>query len=328
MPYTVEPRDSDIVVDNTILKSVAVCHTQAALQHVLGLTTSEDAKQLLAGQYAHETLAWWLCKRPIEEALGRLKPYKEWCEGKVPEDDPLAYRNVRKIMRSWLKQHPLETWQLIVKPEEVEVPLSAVLLPKEGKRGRVVMVALLDALAKRRTGGRYSVDHKTTRNVNEYFTDEQEDSAQFSGQLWLAAQHDVRLAGIFINAIEFWKVPSSSRRCTQHGTTYEECGLQHLKHKLFCITRTPHEIKTWEVTARGLVQEFLQLREQVKTVEDVRKLPMQGRFTRACRNCSFRDFCRMGRPLGSAKSFLHRPWDPLAHAAQHVAAVEEARAAG
>lgn len=324
MSYVVPIGADDVVVDNTILKSVASCSTQAALLYVLGRTTAEEAKQLLAGQYAHEVLAWWLLGRDDEAALDRLDPYRRWASDKVPADDPLAYANVRKILRNWLKRHPVGSFEVRVEADAIEVPMAAELAVVQGQR--VVMVALLDALGKRRTGGRWSVDHKTTRNVNEWFIDGEEDSSQFTGQLWIAKQHGMLLAGVYINAIEFWKVPGSDRRCASHGTPYSECGLQHLKHRLWPITRSAHEIETWERTAVRLAKRFLVLRARVKTAEDVRTLPMEGRFTRACRNCQFRDWCRMGRPKGAMKSFLHHPWDPIARAAEHVAAVAAGRA--
>jgi hypothetical protein len=329
-------RPTDIIVDNTILASVAACSTQAALRHVLHLTTTADAAPLIAGQYAHEVLAWWLLGVEPAAALRRLDGYRRWAQGKVAADDKLAPGNVHRILEHWMAMRPLATWPLLVESGQVEVPLVGVLgvleagkpvLPREDHDGepRVVMVALLDAIGRRRTGGHYSIDHKTTSNVNDYFKDSQEDSSQFTGQLWLAAENGHTLHGVYVNAVEFWTVPSSSRACKTHGSTYAECGLKHLKHFLFPVTRSTHEIATWPITARQLTRKFLRLRARVASIEDVRTLPMEGRFVRACRNCSFREWCRRGRPASMAQEFVREEWNPLVRAAEMAASVAAVR---
>lgn len=342
-PLDVTPLD--VIVDNTILASTAACSTRTALHYVLGLTTEGEAKALVAGQYVHEVLAWWLMKFPPDVALARLDGYKKWAKAHgIADDDRLAYRNVKRIMQQWMQTRPLNKWPLVVEPTQVEVPLVGVLgfLPdakkptkiavvEKGERRyhkgepRVVMVALLDALGQRRTGGHYSIDHKSTQNVNEYFKDEQEDSSQFTGQLWLAGENGHTLHGIFINAVELWTVPSSSRKCKTHGTLYSECGITHLKHFLFPVNRSEHEIATWPVTARMLATKYLRLRRDVTTIEDVRELPMEGRFTRACRNCAFRKFCKGGRQTFQAKEFVKQEWHPLEHAKELANKAAEAR---
>lgn len=324
----------DVIVDNTILKS-AICSTQVAMHHVLGLSTSEAGKELTAGSAAHEALAWWLCRQPVDKCLERFdEVYKEWSGENVPADDRLAWRPLRRILANWFAKHPLEKWQFVVKPEEVEVPMVAELgvivddtrvrervQPKgqqAGETGSLVMVALLDAVGKMRTGGRWSIDHKTTGNTGDWFKDDQETSSQFTGQMWLARKLGIRLSGVYINAVHFKAIPGSDRRCSTHGTTYKECGLGHLEHTLFPVTRTEAEIDAWEVTARKLAAKFIRIRERVKTAEDVRELPMEGRFARMCSRCSFKDWCRQGRPAGAVRSFVKQQWNPLDHAQRHV----------
>lgn len=330
---------SDIIVDNTLL-SAAPCSTKLAMRHVLGLTTEGEAKELRAGSAVHEALAWWLCGQGEDKALERLTlSYKAWAAEHVAPDDRLAFRPVKRILKHWFQQHPLEKWNFVVKPEEVEMPLAAELGrivngskvvkstgPSFDGLPRVVMVALLDALAKMRTGGRWSVDHKTTGNTGEYFKNRQEDSSQFTGQLWLAKQRGLTLSGIYINAIHLKPIPGSTYKCKTHGgVPYAECGLKHMEHKLFPITRTAHEIDAWELTARGLAKKYVRLLATVSTIEDVRRLPMEGRFAGMCGFCPFREWCRLGRPAGAARTFAHDPWHPLEHAQRHVDAIKEAR---
>lgn len=294
------------------------------MRHVLGLTSKGEASQLKAGQAIHEALAWWLCGQTVEQALARFdETYRVWAKANVPADDRLAWKPLRGILKYWFRTHPREEWQFVVKPEEVEVALVAELGVIKGER--VIMVALLDFIGKHRTGGRYSVDHKTTAKRFEQFKQEQEDSSQFTGQLWIAKQNGLTLAGVYINRIEVREVPGSNRKCSNHGTTYAECGQKHLDHRLFPVTRTPHEIATWEITATGLAKKYLRLRNTVESAEDVRELPMEGRFFRACTYCEFREWCRVGRPLGAVRSFQENRWKPLEVAAEHQAAVKEAR---
>ncbi len=304
----------DLIVDNTILTSVARCKTQAAMRHVLGLTTGHEGIELLAGQAVHEVLAWWASGQPDEAALTRLRHYNPEVP---PDDDRLSPCNVRRITAFWLRQHPLASWQFAVKPEEVEVPMIHSLGVIRNRQ--VTMVALLDLIGKRKTGGRWSVDHKTTKQINKWFEDDQETSSQFTGQLWLAKQKEILLSGIYVNALEYPRLPSSDRKCSTHGgVLYKECALKHASSRLIPIIRTPAEVDAWEITARRLVKQYIYLLETVETVADVRGVPMDGRFTRSCARCEFREWCEMGRPPGSAKTFKREKWNPLEHAQKHT----------
>src|SRR6267142_7069676 len=132
-------KSDDVIVDNTLL-SDAVCSTKLAMRHVLGLTTESDKKELRAGQAVHEGLAWWLCQQGEEKALERFTlSYKSWAAEHVPPDDRLAFRPVKRILQHWFKQHPLEKCNFVVKPAEVEMPLTAEL--GEWRGYRMVMVA-------------------------------------------------------------------------------------------------------------------------------------------------------------------------------------------
>ena len=336
----VEPREGDVIVDNTLLSDMG-CSTRGAMRHVLGLTSAEEeeSKELKSGSAIHEALAWWASGKTAEEALARFtEVYRAWAREHVLDTDARAWKNLHRILKHWFAKHPLAEWMFKVDPSEVEVPLSAVLgvvvqtgsrfkvaLPPEGiGEMRVVMVALLDLIGKLKTGGRWSVDHKSTGWTGDRFRDRQEDSSQFTGQMWLSAKRGLKLAGIYINGVHVKEVPGSTYKCRTHGVSYAECGIQHLEHMLFPVTRTAHEIQAWEKTARKLAQRFVNLRAKVKTVEDVRELPMEGRFLGMCGYCPFREWCRMGRPAGSARTFAHRPWNPLDHAKGHIQALKGA----
>lgn len=309
---------ADIIVDNTLLTSVAKCDTQAAMRHVLGLTTEGESANLKAGSDIHEAIALWLSGFTVDEAMAHFKTlYRDWAGEHVAGDDRLSYSNVARILKHWFGKVGAK-WPFVVDPAEVEVPLVAELGEIKGRR--VVMVALLDAIGKLKTGGRWSIDHKTTKSVSDYFRQDQEYSSQFTGQLWIAREAGYELSGVYVNAIELKTIPGSDRKCSQHGTTYKECGIGHITHDLLPETRPAAEIDAWYQTAVGLVKRFIRLVDKVQTVADVREhAGMQGRFIHgACGNCEFREWCRMGRPKGSAKTFVENPWRPLERAQARV----------
>ena len=315
-----------LVVDNTILSDVP-CSTKAAMRHVLGLTSGTESKELRCWQAVHEALAWWLCGQGVTAALARFEySYRAWAEAHVPPDDARAYATVSRVLQHWFRQHPPERWPFVVAAKDVERPLSAELMTLPSGQD-VLMVALLDALGRVRTGGWWSIDHKTAGWTGDRFQWRQEDSSQFTGQLWLAQQNPdlPPLGGVYINAIHLKRPPSSDYRCATHKTPYKECGMQHLEHMLFPVTRTQHEVETWAVTARRLVRRLLNLRETVREPKDVRALPMEGRFIGMCGFCEFRDWCRQGRPAGAVRTFTEERWNPLEHAARHTVAIAAAR---
>lgn len=324
----------DIIVDNSIFKDLGECEVRAALRHVLGLTTKGARIELRVGSDVHEALAVWLSSGgDAASALVRFDlRYKKWAQAHVDAVDAagkphrLGWAPVRRILAGWFETHPLKTWPWVVKPDEVEVALWGVLgvvteagrfvhgkVPGVGE-GRVLMVALLDALAKNRTGGRVSVDHKTGGNLGQFWLDRQEDAPQFTGQMWLAREAKLVLSGIVINGIELGNLNSSDRTCGKHGMKYRECALEHLGHRTVPIMRASYEVVAWEAMAVALTKKFLRLRRTVETLEDVRELKLEGRFTGACHWCDFRPWCRLGRPLAGAKEFIEERWNPLEHA--------------
>jgi PD-(D/E)XK nuclease superfamily len=323
----------DLVVDNTLLSS-AICSTQLAMRHVLHLTSKVDAAELTCGSALHEGLARWLVKGgDTEIALKRFdKVYHPWADANVPKVDEkgkpsrLRWEPVHRIFEHWLKTHPLEKWQFSVDPAHVEIPVWAPLgyISEKGNLREgvaaagtpvIYMLGLLDAIGRKKTGGgTWSIDHKTTSNLGPWYRERQEDSAQFTGQLWAAEQRGLILNGAFLNGIELPNLNSSDSTCREHGVAYKRCALQHVKTMLFPVTRTRHELVAWEKTARGLAGKFLKLKAGVRDIHDVREVPMEGRFAGLCGRCTFRQFCREGRQAHQEGTFIKSPWSPLDHA--------------
>ena len=339
---------SDLVVDNSILSKM-VCSTEGAMRHVLHLTLPNEAAELRCGSALHEGWARWLVTKDPAAGLARFDElYRPWAAEHVPvldrEGKPHSrrWKPVHRIFERWLeKEGPRFLRQFSVDPMHVEIPVWAPLgALHEGKfksfdpenedevdllrdpKHRppvVVFAALLDAIVKKRSvGGYWSCDHKSAGGLHQWFRDRQEDASQFTGQLWAAKQRGVGpLKGVFINGMEIKSLNSSDKKCYKHGVPYHKCALEpehHAQGLLMPITRSRHEIDAWERTAIGLTKKYIRLRRKVETIDDVRELPMEGRFIGNCSRCTFRDFCRLGRTKIAAAKFVKNEWNPLEHA--------------
>jgi len=134
-----------------------------------------------------------------------------------------------------------------------------------------------------------------------------------TGYVW-AAQETLgqTITGVFINAIEFSKLPDSNRKCPTHGVFYYECGIHHSKAELLIYTRSLDQLDQWKTDAIRLARKYLALARATSKIEDIGSVAMQGTFHGACGFCDFKDFCGANRPLHMAKSMLiHKPWRPF-----------------
>lgn len=328
----------DIVVDNTILSDIT-CSTRGAMRHVLGYTTKAEAVELVSGSAVHEGLARWLVTGGDgKAALAQFDgAYREWARKHVPLVDEkgkpsrLAWQPVHRILEHWLENHSYREWGFTVDPAHVEVPVWAWMGHLEGGkvrwtdplrgpgnvRHRILFIALLDAIGQKKVGkGWWSIDHKSTGNVGQWWRERQEDAAQFTGQLWAAQARGISgLNGVYINGLELPNLHTSKKKCYTHGTTYALCALSHVGTSLFPVTRSRPEMEGWVLTARQLTRRYIRLRENVRDVKDVQEVPMEGRFMGHCGRCTFRQWCRGGRQVHQAeKSFIVKRWDPIEHA--------------
>lgn len=327
--YICTPKPDDIIVDNSKMKEVLKCSTAAVLRYGLHLAPKVEGPQLLQGQAGHVAMATWLetgdghlalkayreAWPPVEAALAAL-PVTEKNQKEVAR---LAFKRTRQLLRAWFDARPLASWPLVVAPEQVEHAVSAPLMKlKDGRR--VVFVALLDALAKRRTGGLWSVDHKFRNGVTDWWKEKQQDSSQFTGQVWLGKQWDLPLAGVYVNVIEVPGVKTGKAKCPTHGQPYWACDLEHARHELFPVARSATEIAAWQGTLAKHVPRWVKLKERVTSLEDIHSVPMEGRFNESCTFCGFREWCRVGRPVGGRGDwFVEHEWNPLAERRGNVA---------
>lgn len=306
---------SDVtIVDNSILASVATCPTQAAIRYVLGLTVPDDRAYLRAGHAAHAVLAAHLTGKPADEAMAsqEIMDYLAWTTDVITDDDRLHGQNVQTILRRWIDTHPLSGLPFYIPdPRLVEVGFAVPLADD------VIFVGRMDALAKDSSGAWWVVEHKTTGRMDITWRRRYQTSGQITGYTWAAQQHlNEPVAGCFVNGIEFSRLPSDGvRKCRVHGTPYAECGPAHAKFDMLIEHRAPHQLEAWKADAIRLARQFQAMKAEIKTIEDIAKVPMFGQLTGACTLCQFADWCRVGRPMAAGKAMLaHEPWEPYKHA--------------
>lgn len=318
--YQVPLAPDDIVVDNSTMSAWMKCDTRAVVEYGLHLKPKKEGPQLKQGQAGHAALASWFEGASAEKAL---TTYERAFERDVssalamlPAEDPerlrLSLPRTKKILGEWFDARPREGFPLRIDAADVELAISAPIMTlKDGRR--VIYVALLDALGTRRTGGRWSVDHKFTRAITDYWKGKQEDTSQFTGQAWLQGEHGLQLAGTYINGIEVPGPKTSSRQCSDHGLPYVKCDTRHVRHDLFMVTRSKLEIVAWLETVRREIPRWVKWRDRITSLDEIGQVGMRGRFNESCTFCGHREWCRVGRPVrGRVDWFVEERWNPLA----------------
>lgn len=306
-----------VAVDNSILRTVARCSTEAVVRYVLGFTARSEAAPLMAGRAAHEALAMWLQSKG-DDAQGLQAfsaAYRGWSGTHVPTGDRLAYENTYQILKAWFRGHPFRSLPYTVSAIEQRVAVSI--------EPGVQFVGNLDAIGQSLSDGAFRViEHKTTGALTGWWKARWHVDSQVTGYLWVAEQrYRTPFTGAYINAIEFGKLPSdASRTCKTHGLKYAECGALHAKGEVVSVTRTPGQVQAWKANALRLARRFRKMCEQTAeqlggdSHEDwsavqrvIQRLPQEGTFTASCQFCEFKEFCETGR---TAKALVvHQPWD-------------------
>jgi hypothetical protein len=71
-------------------------------------------------------------------------------------------------------------------------------------------------------------------------------------------------------------------------------------------------LEEWRKTALNLARKYKELLEKYPTIASLGKLRTQGRFFYgACKECTFSNFCDVGRPLDKVEAMLKlEPWSP------------------
>lgn len=307
-----------LCVSNSLLKDVATCQTRAYMTWVLRKTLEGEVGPMLLGSAIHLALANHLKGGTIKSSMVLFrKAYKQWALDNIDPNDKyrgrLSWDNTRKVLRYWLKAHPLDTLPFTVNPALVEVPFAAPL----DKKGTIVLRGILDALVRRRESNKLAVlDHKSTGSVNPWWTAQFKLESQITGYIFgVGEQTDEDIEGGYINAVQVGQLPGSSNltyKCRTHGTTYEDCQALHIGGELLYVPRTPQQTKMWRESALWLANSFAAIMDTPK--DKVRELGVEGMFNGSCRTCAFLDWCRNGREPGLIDTMLvDRPDEQVAY---------------
>jgi hypothetical protein len=317
-------------VDNTTLRSIASCETQAALKHALDKTVAEEKHQLEVGIAAHEILADHMRGKPRDYCLKRFELlYRGYSEDNGldrpdSKDSPnpmyrMSWKNTSAILGEWLELNPLSGFPFLVKPKMVEVAFQLPLDDEcvcghwegEHRSGgcryraqcqcleyhpRFVFWGRMDAIVQaNHDNALYVFDHKTTGRLTPWKVDSFRMDSQMSGYTWAAQQSlGQKIAGIFVNAIEFSKLPSDPiRTCKVHGgVPYAECGPLHMKSELMIFTRSDEQLARWHKNATQLAWQYRNMLKRVKSLDDLTSVAQEGTFHGACSFCDFKPFCQ------------------------------------
>jgi hypothetical protein len=304
-----------LYLDNSTLKAVARCSTEAFLRYVHAQTTPEERATLKSGTAVHAALAEHLRGRGDSAAMEALSDeYEEWGKANVADADRLSWPNVEAVMAAWLESHPLHDLPFVVPSADfVEVGFSEPL----DDAGEFIFCGRLDAFGERRADGiPCLIEHKSTGAINAEWLRQFRKDSQVSGYVWGAQRHlGQRIVDVYVNAIEVKKLPSSDRKCKEHGVPHSECTAQHAKSEILIVSRSDEQLVEWRKTALHLARRYKDLLLRYPSVADVAKVRTQGTFHNACRYCQFDDFCNAGRPANLIGSmFVEDRWSPFDHA--------------
>jgi hypothetical protein len=317
-----------LVVDNSILSAVAKCDTYAFVRYACGLNTREESLALGAGSAIHRGFQAWLDGKGNDEAIRVMADdYETRVDKRLAmlerhqlgaDERRFAPEWVEAIFAQYLERYD-GRWPFKVVKATAEKPISA---PWPGAaHGRpIIYVARLDAIVRKwESGGKWLLDHKTTRKVSDWWIEKEKISSQFTGQLWLAREKGIvaEAEGVLLNAMEIPEPHKSDKVCPTHKVSYQECSIRHAGGTFVYVTRHAAEMEAWKYSATRLVKRYANLVNWASEagIEGVNEVQMQGRFNQGCVFCSQKDWCRLGRNTKKAAlrtTFVEDVWNPLA----------------
>ena len=309
--------DGTLYIDNSTLKAVARCSTEALVRYGFGYVANDDeSAPLRAGTDAHEALADYFRGQPADVALATFEHrYAPWADEHIDPNGPQArftFLNLYRILTQWFATHPLHTLPFAPQPDFVEIGFAYPL------DDHIIFCGRLDALVTdRERGDFYVLDHKTTGRLDLTWARSFRQDSQISGYVWAAEQTLKQpVMGAFLNGIEFSKLPSDpTRRCREHGVVYAECGLLHARSEIHITQRTPEQLERWRTNALVLAHRFRRFLLEHPDLTALTNVPTEGIFHGACNWCQFNDFCAVGRPTQYATTMLTKnEWKPYDYA--------------
>jgi len=297
------------IVDNSRLVATASCSTQALLRYHFGYTSVEEKIAAEAGKGAHKALAAFFKGESVEASIEEFSAYyKAMAEENVPSTDRLAWVNVADVMQEFFDTHPIDRFPFEPMVEHIETGVQVPLVDD------IEFFALIDLpVREKNTGALYPVDHKTTGKISSWWAKKFRIGSQMTGYVWAMQQKfGEQSPGAFINAIEFSKLPDSTKKCKVHKVPYIECRKQHMKSDLFIVGRDEYMLTSfWLGQAKMLAKRFFALCQAYPTLEYLQYAPVEGQFNDSCTFCEFKDFCLSGRKPELVEGlYVYKPWEP------------------
>jgi hypothetical protein len=322
-----EPPADALVVDNSILSAVATCDTYAYVRYGLDLVPRGTDLRLEAGSAIHAGLAVWMRGGMTHAVIGdamaaagkayapAVAAWEQRQEKPLGAGDRFQPHWVYGILKQWLHKYS-DKFPFKLVSGIVEQPVAAPLATLPDGRPLWIAARLDARVRKFATGGRWNLDHKTTRRVTDWWTETQKTRSQFVGQLWIGEALGEELEGVILNVLEIPEPHKSEQTCREHKVSFQQCSIRHAGSDFVYISPHRGEFAAWEETATALARRYRRLRERAERdgIEGVGDVKMQGRFTGNCTFCELRQWCKDGRPRRPAQvraTFERRVWDPL-----------------
>ena len=305
-----------VLIDNSTMESTAKCHTLVTLDRILHLKPKAQSPQIEAGTAMHKAWEKFFLGEDVEVCILALR---EHYTPKLPyfEEVKPAYEitNLENLFRIWASKHPDR--KMPWTPQYVEKGFQVKLFPDLD----VDLIGKMDTFGANLDGSYCVVDWKTTGyNLDQRWFRKIQNSSQVSAYLYAMQKlFGVQVWIFYIMGLKMKVVPMSKRKCKEHGIYYwnpekrEGCYMEHINFQIESATRSKADLLNWYQDAKLITQDYLHILENVKSIEDISRIPMQGVFNNSCQDCSYREFCHVFKrnPKASEQLFEYRPWSPL-----------------
>ena len=308
-----------IIIDNSILKTVASCTSHAVMRYIWHLESKTEKLAADCGSACHVAFECYFKTRSANQALSKFdQEYKGYSTLNIDPNDPqqnrLEWSNVRDILEAWFDGHPVDSFPFDYDPSMIERGFS-VKLSKE-----VELFALVDMPVKDKLSGEIKpLDHKTTgQPLSSWWQRQFKMSSQITGYMHATQlKYGKQPSSGLINALQINRLPRSSTRCKIHKMPFKECTAniqlrkEHINSKLLVVGRNQGVTDQWLKDAIRLAERFDLLKRLYPTVEYMPLLPMEGAFSDGCTFCDYNQFCVAGRPENLIDGlFVESPWRP------------------
>lgn len=263
-------------------------------------TSAGNYRSMDAGTAGHNALAAWLRGENWIEAL---EYYREYSAENGMVDDRRGYSNMRNVLSAVVNRHPIDSLPFTFDdPRYVEVPFSVPLgtVSVSDEQIDVALIGVMDGCpVDRRTSQRWVLEHKFTGKLDDQFirrftySDPQTTAYCYAVREITGEDH----AGCWVNAVQMAMVPSSDRKCKEHGVNYAECGPLHVKQTFVPVERDSTDLDEFRRVSLRVAKRAIQAQMYADKHGEcaATTTPRLGPFTNACDWCDYFKWCRVSK---------------------------------